>query len=236
MSIPAPIAPIFNATPAADDSKVIKKVKPKTELEMKIIEAQDEHPSKKKDIFKAIFDSDSESDDEDASEPTNGTELKAAVNADVMDSLLKPSTSSLYTPLPDVAFRPKSAREINILRNTSPPRGIFSSLTMKPPPPVEKSPTKDEVPDSYGPSLPPMRASTSKHEYTVPKISQSSVASITLGTNSDYKVVYEEKWIEKSDEKEKKSKKEKKEKKSKKDKERERHKKHKKEKHKKKKR
>lgn len=231
-------------TPA--EIKIFKRNKPKTELEMKIMNAQGEHPSKKKDIFKAIFDSDSESGS-DSDDEENSNEKS---NADIMASLSKPSTSSMamYAHLPDDAFKPKSAKDMNILRNTSPPRGIFSSLAKKLEQTAkskaaeihEKVPMED-APDTYGPSLPPqiLRSNSNKVE---PKQSQpakatkntsTSVASISLGKNSDYKVVYEEKWIEKSDDKEKKSKKEKKHKK---DRDRHKSKKNKKEKHKKKKR
>lgn len=242
---------------------VIKRNKPKTELEMKIIDAQDEHPSKKKDIFKAIFDSDSENSEEDDEEESSGiSTIPKPPMPDLMASLTRPSTSSsaIYAQLPDEAFKPKSAREINILRNTSPPRGIFSGLMKKPEPvakidftgkkPGEPIQNEDNDQDSnaYGPSLPPTRPSSSyngKSNISAPAIdNQNNVASISLGKT---KVIYEEKWIEKSEENEKKSdekekksdekeKKSKKEKKHKKDRDKHKSKKEKKEKHKKKKR
>lgn len=258
---PVPVAPIIESKSVAmsesterNESKVdnslIKRNKPKTELEMKIIEAKDEHPSKKKDIFKAIFDSDSESDESEADETST-------TDAHVMASLTKPSssTSAIYSHLPDDAFRPKSAREINILRNTSPPRGIFSGLIKKVEPSnlskstetvsSDKKSTateKDnvETPDAYGPCLPPSKPSSingnlrNATPIATPTTSSAlnAVASVSLG--KDYKVVYEEKWIEKSDgEKKKKSKKEKKHKE---DRDKHKSKKQKKEKHKKKKR
>lgn len=239
---------------------ISKRIKPKTELEMKILQTQGEHPSKKKDIFKAIFDSSGESEESDNDEVHAAGTSKAAaasVAADVLASLTKPSTAmaSMYSQLPDDAFRPKSAREINILRNTSPPRGIFSGLMKKsepppPPPPTDsdqiqptdgnaKSIENDEPEsDMYGPSLPPPKfsqpqstaaASSSLNGNT----EKTAVASISLGKHSDVKVVYKEKWIEKTDEKEKKSKKEKKHKK---DRDKHKSKKQKREKHKKKKR
>lgn len=232
------------------EAHIVKRNKPKTELEMKILQTQDEHPSKKKDIFKAIFDSSGESDDSDNDDvhdtAKSKTSATTSVAADVLASLSKPSSSmtSMYSQLPDDAFRPKSAREINILRNTSPPRGIFSGLVKKPEPSIE---TKNESVDInakssethiYGPSLPP--PTFSRQQSTVASSSslngnteKSSVASISLGKHSDVKVVYKEKWIEKTEEKEKKSKKEKKHKK---DRDKHKSKKQKKEKHKKKKR
>lgn len=230
---------------------VIKRNKPKTELEMKIIDAQNEHPSKKKDIFKAIFDSDSEgSGDEDEVEENSGISIISkppTINADLMATLTRPSTSSsaIYAQLPDEAFKPKSAREINILRNTSPPRGIFSGLIKKTESTTKVSDSIDskssekitleddeEDTNAYGPSLPPMKSSHNGNSDTsiASKSNPSAVTSISLGKT---KVIYEEKWIEKSDEKEKKSKKEKKHKK---DRDRHKSKKEKKEKHKKKKR
>lgn len=219
---------------------IIKRNKPKTELELKIIETQEEHPSKKKDIFKAIFDSDSESDEsnDDGAGTSQSTDtLKSGpMPADILDSLTKPSTSTsaMYSQLPDGAFRPKTAKEMNILRNTSPPRGIFSDLLKKPEPIVSyksnemmltdtKVPNVDnnnDSPNTYGPSLPPPKPIsgnlTNPLSSTATASSSSvhsNVATISLGKHSDYKVVYEEKWIEKSDEKEKKSKKQKKHKK-----------------------
>lgn len=210
------------------EATVIKRVvKPKTELEIKIASAQGEHPSKKKDIFKAIFDSDSENDSSEENDETNDD--STAMSKDLMTSLTKPSTSSaaLYAQLPDDAFKPKSAREINILRNTSPPRGIFSGLTRK----IESTKldlttqnteqltgakqTEEDL-NSYGPSLPPAKVTSSSNGQPDKSTSQSdkssSLSSISLGKT---KIIYEEKWIEKSSEKEKKSKKEKKHKKDK---------------------
>lgn len=241
--IPMPAAPTVQSTiiestaPSENkpESTVVRRVvKPKTELEMKIASAQGEHPSKKKDIFKAIFDSDSESDSSDESgetidDPTTSNSM--TISTDLMASLTKPSTSSaaLYAHLPDDAFKPKSAREINILRNNSPPRGIFSGLTKK----IEsarvnlttqnsdQAPSVKETqedPNSYGPSLPPSKVNNSSNDRSDALSSRahseksSSLSSISLGKT---KVIYEEKWIEKSSEKEKKSKKEKKHKKDK---------------------
>ncbi|XP_055317204.1 G patch domain-containing protein 1 homolog [Sitodiplosis mosellana] len=229
---------------------VAKRNKPKTELEMKIIDAQHEHPSKKKDIFKAIFDSDTEnSEGDEEKEESSGMSTvpkPPTINADVMATLTRPSTSSgaIYAQLPDEAFKPKSAREINILRNTSPPRGIFSGLTKKMEPPAkidsaenkssESIEDKEEDSNAYGPTLPPSKPSSSHNGKsdisTASRDNPNALASISLGKT---KVIYEEKWIEKSEEKEKKSKKEKKHKK---DRDRHKSKKQKKEKHKKKKR
>lgn len=135
---------------------VIKRNKPKTELEMKIINAQDEHPSKKKDIFKAIFDSDSENSEEEnePEEETSGASTVPKpfiVSADLVATLSRPSdrfsTTAIHALIPDDALRPKSARELNILRNTSPPRGIFSGLTRKTEPAAKVEATEDKSSD-----------------------------------------------------------------------------------------
>lgn len=233
--------PILKPATTKPDPIIVKRNKPKTELEIKIIETQGEHPSKKKDIFKAIFDSDSETENSEEDEQNNkSSNVSKTINADVMASLTKPSTS-LYAQLPDEAFKPKSAREMNILRNTSPPRGIFSGLTLKRTEPVAKTNypemessvkgpdgISDDMSHSYGPCLPPVKLSSSTNEPS--KCSTAATSSISL---SKTKVIYEEKWIEKSDEKEKKTKKEKKQRK---DRGKHKRKKQKKEKHKKKKR
>lgn len=255
---PKPIVLPGTSSDATVESKsetpIVKRSKPKTELEMKIIQTQDEHPSKKKDIFKAIFDSSDESgasDNDDDDQPHT-----AGIRSDVLATLTKPSAAStvtsMYSQLPDEAFRPKSAREINILRNTSPPRGIFSGLLKKPDAPIKRESDKTDAkpaendapdtPDTYGPSLPPptfssrpTNATSSLNGNAASSSTKYPVTSISLSKHSDVKVTYEEKWIERSSEKEKKSKKEKKHKK---DRDRKEHKakKQKKEKHKKKKR
>lgn len=84
----------------------------KTELEQKSIALKDTHPAEKKDLFKAIFDS---SDSEEEEEKEGDTKR--------LESVPKPDISALLK---------KSANEINILRNNSPPRGIFANLYKKP--------------------------------------------------------------------------------------------------------
>lgn len=94
---------------------------PKTDLERKIEETRFVHPSEKKDLFKAIFESSDEEGD-DQTEPTKDILVKAAHQANSVDTILH-----------------KSASEINILRNNSPPRGIFANLfTRKSEAPKEK--------------------------------------------------------------------------------------------------
>lgn len=209
----------------------------KTELELKIIDAQDKHPAQKKDIYKAIFESSDDEDDADP-EPTvnnDDTNVSGAVDAASKDmKCTQPAFN--YQPLPDIAFMPKSAREINILRNTSPPRGIFSGLLTKRPteqvkPAQETIENKsNELPaNSYGPSLPPTFQRTTFAERsgsTVPNAeSRSSIASISSKSGSVHQVHVEEQWIEKNYASESKHKKEKKvKKKSKKERKKDKHK------------
>lgn len=161
------------------------------------MEAED--PKEKMDLFKAIFaSSDEESDTEDTSK--NKTSQDDQTSTARMDRVEKSTSSSK-----------------NVLRNTSPPRGIFANLDLdalkpKPLPPKEKgndiskdvSSTKVENEELdpgllYGPSLP------SKPVF-IPKI----INLMESGTSSSS----EDEWIEKEKHKKKKhSKKHKKEKK-----------------------
>lgn len=218
-SIPAPSNPI-KATKATVPVK--KENVKKTELELKIIDAQDKHPAQKKDIYKAIFDS---SDDESDAEAEQSISMGDSNINDVVNPASEDTRHTQaapnYQPLPDIAFMPKSAREINILRNTSPPRGIFSGLLTKRPTEQVKpaQPTVDSQPielppDSYGPSLPPTFQRTSVAERsaaTLPNAEpRSSIASISTKSCSVYQVHVEEQWIERGSTPERKSKKEKK--------------------------
>ncbi|XP_031629990.1 G patch domain-containing protein 1 homolog [Contarinia nasturtii] len=221
---PAPVKQVVQSLPPEPNSKIEtnakletsipKRNKPKNDLEMKILNAQDEHPSKKKDIFKAIFDSDNESDKSDEDGEVNNFNVvkKPVINDDVMSTLTKPSSSvtALCAKIPDLSCR-----------NTSPPRGIFSGLTN-----INRSvetktselksteeTSNEDTSDAYGPSLPPMKPSHSIDNKSNNSIQQAELNSINSISLNKTKVFYEEKWIEKSDEKEKKSKKHKKHKK-----------------------
>lgn len=112
---------------------------PKTDLEISIQKHVNSHPSEKKDIYKAIFES---SDDEDEPEENETTTFNVV-------------------PAPTPFIPSRLAEDINILRNTSPPRGIFSSLADKrakspvPEPPIAVTTvTNNKDSALYGPSLP----------------------------------------------------------------------------------
>lgn len=172
----------------------VVKAKPKTELELKIEERKDQHPSEKKDIFKAIFD---DSDDEvEEEEETEKMSEKPAISSEILASLTKP------------------AAEANLLRNTSPPRGIFAALFNQKPkektePIVEKKAESvpELAPDQYGPRLPEKLQKPQKTS------SEGNLDDKLLRLLKESK---EEKWVEKnsSDKKSKKKKKEKHKKKS----------------------
>lgn len=160
------------------------KIVPKTELEIKVLAAESQHPAEKKDIYKAIFDSssDDESDDEEAN-----TTIMAPTN------------------IPAIVI-PKLSRDVNVLRNTSPPRGIFANFLSKPaaPPPVpelivnndpdtkktsaDKADTISADINVYGPTLPaPMQRivpTIPKHTFTRKNASTEPITTDRLSFSS----------------------------------------------------
>lgn len=226
---PAPSTSIAAESSALNPPKTSVPVKresvKKTELELKIIDAQDKHPAQKKDIYKAIFDSSDDDSDADAEPAVNTGDANGNVTGDSTSMDVKHTQPAPnYQTLPDIAFMPKSAKEINILRNTSPPRGIFSGLLMKRPTeqgkPVQEAVQDSPIelpPDSYGPRLPTTFQRTSIAETSTSAVpsaqSRGSIASISTASGNVYQVHVEEQWIEKSASPESKHKKEKKAKK-----------------------
>lgn len=185
-----------------------KPLKPKTELEQKILETQDEHPSKKKDLFKAIFDSDSEGDNDDDGNENGEMSESGNKSEPILQFKAQLSTitaaDAIYSSIPDDAFMPKSAKEINVLRNTSPPRGIFKSLAEIDPLRKLKvtTDTNNDTecestpnPDWYGPSLPPKDARSD----IVPAITKTNPVTISSSESSD-------EWIERTSSSKKKKK------------------------------
>lgn len=192
-------------------------IKPKTELERKIVAAQDAHPSKKMDLFKAVFASDSESDEQDEAAADPFGDSKKELMASLGKPIASAATPSFRAHLPDNPFAPKSAKELNILRNTSPPRGIFRSLIDTSEllakaraadaqrSGAEATPIAEHVnadKDAYGPSLPPAIA-------PLATVKQQSQASSSMQSD----IHFADDWVERSsDRASKKSKKDKKEK------------------------
>lgn len=192
----------------------------KTELELKIIDAKDKHPAQKKDIYKAIFDSSDEETETEADEIVQE-------NVEIVtpaDSTRQAQPAPNYQPLPDIAFMPKSAKELNILRNTSPPRGIFSGLNIKRPTKqvdttstqadVEDKKSMDLPADSYGPTLPPsfQHAPVAGRSISTASADEPrhTITSITTKNGNILQVHTEEQWVEKESSPESKHKKEKK--------------------------
>lgn len=88
--------------------RIEKKIEKKTELEIKVQENINKPPAEKKDLFKAIFDSSGESEEENTPEEETQDERKKRIV--------------------EALNLNQSASEINLLRNTSPPRGIFANM------------------------------------------------------------------------------------------------------------
>lgn len=161
-----------------------KENKPKTVLEQKILDVQHEHPSEKKDIFKAIFDDSSNDEDEDPIEITQNSQ-----------SLNSEKISGQF-------LLPPEKEKINVLRNTSPPRGIFSNLLSKEISVLNKNIPKEIIkivepneisPDSYGPTLPPVFTPFTT-SYKKDKEIDATLSKL-IALNSE--VLIEEKWVEK---------------------------------------
>lgn len=109
----------ISPSPSVPSTSSILKSKPvdipvtknKSDLELKSLSMEAKHPSEKKDLFKAIFDSDDDEED---------TTTEAKSN----DALIG-SQSTIPT---GNDFLSKPATILNVLRNSSPPRGIFSNM------------------------------------------------------------------------------------------------------------
>ncbi|XP_053679549.1 G patch domain-containing protein 1 homolog [Anopheles nili] len=108
-----------------------KTEKKRTELEEKVLQATNKKPEDKRDLFKSIFCS---SDEEGESKPNSSSkEEKAPAEA---CSVL---TDEEKLKMVDSFIAIKPASQVNILRNNSPPRGIFKNLfEFKQPPRVER--------------------------------------------------------------------------------------------------
>ncbi|XP_065361226.1 G patch domain-containing protein 1 homolog [Calliphora vicina] len=113
--------------------------KPKTDLEKQVLESINKPVAEKKELFKSIFsDSESEEDEQEEEDKQNKAieELKAAIS------------------------KPLNAAAANLLRNNSPPRGIFKALfstTTASQQETEKEPEKETTnsPAKNNPNLSP---------------------------------------------------------------------------------
>ncbi|XP_062555294.1 G patch domain-containing protein 1 homolog [Armigeres subalbatus] len=92
-------------------TSLVKSVK-RTELEQKVLESLNKKPEEKKDLFQSIFcSSDEEEESLDTNQPSTSS-TNEAEKLKLVESL--------------VAIKPAS--QMNVLRNHSPPRGIFKSI------------------------------------------------------------------------------------------------------------
>ncbi|XP_017011068.2 G patch domain-containing protein 1 homolog [Drosophila takahashii] len=107
---------------------------PKTPLEQAVDESRNKPISEKTDLFKSIFDDSDEEEEAAEKQPENAVQDKLAA---VQEALGLPSMSST------------SAAAHNVLRNTSPPRGIFAALFK--PKEVEAQAPKDPAPPKFAP-------------------------------------------------------------------------------------
>lgn len=222
---------------------ISKRNQPKSDFEMDILKRQDEHPSQKKDIFKAVFDS---SDDDDNENELNEKANEYAKKEAMASLLVDTDTATNTKPKNErntqaVLNLTQTAEEVNILRNNSPPRGIFAGLAMSSVPlktvetltSADTGENESSLTDGlYGPSLPKISPiDTTFGKTTTAATMQQS------GTNIPPKFLFnpkvatniirkDDEWVEKSDAKIKKEKKSKKEKKEKKKLKKEKHKSH----------
>ncbi|XP_016933282.3 G patch domain-containing protein 1 homolog [Drosophila suzukii] len=104
---------------------------PKTPLEQAVDESRNKPISEKTDLFKSIFD-DSDEEETVAEQPENPAQDKLAA---LQEALGLPSMST------------KSAAAHNVLRNTSPPRGIFAALFK----PKEVAASEEPAPPKFTP-------------------------------------------------------------------------------------
>lgn len=189
--------PLVTSIPEVAVTAVSVKVpihQPKTELEQSISKAANAHPSEKKDIFKAIFESSDEENDDD-NDAAAAVDKQATVTGST-------TTDEPMTGRHRFQSLPSAAITANILRNTSPPRGIFSTLSKIHPssaldaddsaamcPPAEETATIS--PDVYGPTLPsaPTPASSRPSTESTRRPEKRSNASSTDSSDSDEWIV-----------------------------------------------
>lgn len=194
-----------------EDKKALEVIKepqpPKTELEKKVADSINKKPEEKKDLFRAIF---CDSDDEEEEEET------VIDDSSKDESALSEQKKSKFI---ESFLNTKSALEINVLRNKSPPRGIFKGIFDVPSTSKrseEASSEKQEENEFYGPQMPTNFAPPSIASNEV-SVSISGSSSSDDNSDLDAKLLKKlkkskkEKWVEKD--KVKKSKKEKKKKK-----------------------
>uniref|UniRef100_A0AAG5DMR7 G-patch domain-containing protein n=1 Tax=Anopheles atroparvus TaxID=41427 RepID=A0AAG5DMR7_ANOAO len=132
-------APVLERqTPAVPKANPVKVEKKLSGLEQKVLEATNKRPEEKRDLFKSIFcssDEETEQEDETAVKTVPKVALTDAEKMQMVDSI--------------VAVKP--VNQINILRNNSPPRGIFKSLFEFKKPQAEEPPNEGANSESAKP-------------------------------------------------------------------------------------
>ncbi|XP_017023042.1 G patch domain-containing protein 1 homolog [Drosophila kikkawai] len=134
---PAPAPPAAVLEQEKPPQKEVEPVKstfvPKTPLEQAVDESRNKPISEKVELFKSIF------DDSDEEEET----VKAALTNPVQDKL-----AALQEELGLPSSASTSAAAVNVLRNTSPPRGIFADFFK---PADKQAPKEAAAPPKFAP-------------------------------------------------------------------------------------
>ncbi|XP_049295666.1 G patch domain-containing protein 1 homolog [Anopheles funestus] len=113
--------------PAQQPSRSVipqKPAKKRTELEAKVLEATHKKPEDKRDLFKSIFCSSDEEDDQNQ----DGNQMQSSDAENIPSSGKNALTDEEKLKMVDSFVAIKPASQMNILRNNSPPRGIFKNL------------------------------------------------------------------------------------------------------------
>ncbi|XP_052902150.1 G patch domain-containing protein 1 homolog [Anopheles moucheti] len=112
--------------PSAQSSRVVSQrpEKKRSELEVKVLEATNKKPEEKRDLFKSIFCSSDEEDEE----TQNEEQMHRSKSDDKSSAGQNALTDEEKLKMVDSFVAIKPASQMNILRNNSPPRGIFKNL------------------------------------------------------------------------------------------------------------
>lgn len=168
----------------------IRRDAPKTELEKKVAASINKKPEDKKDLFKSIFcDSDDEDEIQEKVEKTKEKDVIAGTSSQLSEKQKSSFIESFINT--------KSAGEINVLRNMSPPRGLFKSF-LQPARQPEK-PIDLPVDDYYGPKLPDKPIFIKPHVVQDSSSSDSSDLDAKLLKKMKKSKKIEEQWIDKSE-------------------------------------
>ncbi|XP_058833316.1 G patch domain-containing protein 1 homolog [Topomyia yanbarensis] len=126
----------------------LKKSDNRTELEQKVLDSLSKKPEEKKDLFKSIFcSSDEEEENEIENQQTVPVLMTESEKLKLVESL--------------VAIKPAS--QVNVLRNDSPPRGIFKSI-------LDIKGTIQQPNEALSPNTESINLSSDSDEYYGPKL------------------------------------------------------------------